>query len=86
MYRLKIRPRAEKNFAKLPKKIQTRVLESLKKLENDPFQKGMDIKKLANTKKSYRLRIGEIRVIYEMDTKIKEIFVTDIDFRRTTTY
>ncbi len=86
MYKLIIRPTAEKHFAKLPHKLQERILESLKKLENNPFQAGLDIKKLIGTQKSYRLRVGELRVIYVLYSDSKEIFVTDIDFRRTTTY
>lgn len=86
MYQLIIRPKAEKHFAKLPEKLQQKILNVLKKLENNPFQQGLDIKKLIGTNKSYRIRIGEIRAIYEIDTKTKKIFVNDIDFRRTTTY
>lgn len=86
MYQLLVRPKAEKNFAKLTQKIKLRVLQNLKKLENDPYQTGLDIKKLVGTKRSYRLRIGEIRVIYELYSQEKVISVGDIDFRRTGTY
>ncbi|EKD85488.1 MAG: hypothetical protein ACD_38C00012G0002 [uncultured bacterium] len=86
MYNLIIRPRAEKHFAKLPQKLQERVLKGLRKLESDPFQAGLDIKKLAGTQRSYRLRISEIRVIYQLDTNSHQVSVEDIDFRRTTTY
>lgn len=86
MYSLIVRPKAEKHFAKLPQKLQQKVLKGLKKLEDNPFQAGLDIKKLAGTRKSYRLRVGELRVIYQLDTSIQRISVEDIDFRRTTTY
>lgn len=86
MYSLIVRPRAEKHFAKFPQKIKEKVLKGLKKLEENPFQVGLDVKKLAGTQKSYRLRIGEIRVIYQLDTNSHRIFIEDIDFRRTTTY
>ncbi|MDO8570342.1 MAG: type II toxin-antitoxin system RelE/ParE family toxin [Candidatus Daviesbacteria bacterium] len=86
MYHLIIRPRAEKHFSRLPQKIQQKIANGLRKLESDPFQIGLDIKKLTGTQKSYRLRVGELRVIYQLDTKIKEISVEDIDFRRTNTY
>ena len=86
MYNLVVRPKAEKHFAKLPQKLKEKVLKTLKKLEANPFQDTLDIKKLIGTKKSYRLRIGEIRIIYQLDTNDKNISVEDIDFRRTTTY
>lgn len=86
MYQLIIRPGAEKHFSRLPQKLQQKIAGSLKKLQSDPFEAGLDIKKLVGSKRSYRLRVGGIRIIYEMDIRIKEIYVTDIDFRRTTTY
>lgn len=86
MYSLIVRPKAEKHFSKLPKKLQEKVLKSLKKLEDNPFQDSLDIKKLTGTKRSFRLRIGELRVIDQLDTNSKNISIEDIDFRRTTTY
>lgn len=86
MYCLLIRPRAEKNFARFPRQLQTKISSTLKKLQDDPFAKNLDVKKLVGTSKSYRLRVGEVRIIYEVDTRAKQIYVTDIDFRRTTTY
>lgn len=86
MYQITIRPKTEKHFSKLPKSLQEKVAKKLRQLEENPFQAGLDIKKLAGTEKSYRLRVREIRIIYQMNTTLKEIFVVDIDFRTTTTY
>ncbi|MBI2596513.1 type II toxin-antitoxin system RelE/ParE family toxin [Candidatus Daviesbacteria bacterium] len=86
MYRLATLPRAEKHFAKLPQKTQQKIFIALSKLANNPFNRELNIKKMVASKQSYRLRVGELRVIYEMDTKSKAIFILDIDFRRTTTY
>ncbi len=86
MYSLIIRPRAERRFARFPKKLQENVAKKLQKLHVNPFSTRLDIKKLAGTQKSFRLRVGETRIIYELDTKLKTVFVSDIDFRRTTTY
>lgn len=74
MYQIVIRPKAEKNFSKIPRKLQEKVLRSLKKLSENPFQAGLDVKKLIGTSKSYRMRVGELRIIYEMETPLKEIF------------
>jgi len=86
MYQLIIRPKAEKHFSRLPKNLREKLAKKLQQLQNNPFQQGLDIKKLAGTKESYRLRVRELRIIYQMDTGNKEISVADIDFRRTTTY
>lgn len=86
MYQITIRSKAEKHFSKLPKNLQEKIAKKLKQLEEDPFQIRLDVKKLGGTERSYRLRVGELRIIYQMDTNLKEIFVVDIDFRTTTTY
>lgn len=86
MYKITVSVKAEKNFLRLPKNLQTRIVKKLKLLEQDPFQIGLDVKKLVGTEKSYRLRVGELRIIYQMNTKLKTILVVDIDFRKTTTY
>ena len=86
MYQVTISSKAEKHFSKLPKNLQEKVAKKLKQLEENPFQARLDIKKLTGTQKSYRLRVGELRIIYQINNSSKEIFVVDIDFRRTTTY
>lgn len=86
MYQVTIRSQAEKHFSRLPKNLQEKLAKKLKQLEEDPFQAGLNIKKLSGTQKSYRLRVGELRVIYQLDSSIQKISVEDIDLRRTTTY
>jgi len=86
MYKVTISSKAEKHFSRIPKNLQERIVRKLKQLEKDPFQLGLDVKKLAGTEKSYRLRVGELRILYQMNTGLKTILVVDIDFRRTTTY
>ena len=86
MYSLTIRPKVEKRFSLFPKNLQQNVVKRLLQLQATPFQASLDIKKLTGTQRSFRLRVGEIRIIYELDTKAKTILVSDIDFRRTTFY
>ena len=66
-----------------------RTLKKLEELAINPFAPGFDIKKLANfenLEKAYRLRVGNVRIIYELEMKEKIIIVYKIDYRRTTTY
>ena len=45
-------------------------------MQDDPVPAAIfDVKKLAGTKDTYRIRIGEIRVVYEIDWDIKEVRV-----------
>lgn len=80
MYRLNFHPRTEKQLQKLTSSIQRKVVAQIEKLSVNPFGK-FDVRKLAQTKQSYRLRIGELRVIYQLDQKSKIMYVQEIDFR-----
>ncbi len=45
-------------------------------LQNDPIPAAIfDLKKLAGMKDTYRIRIGDIRVVYEVDWETKEVKV-----------
>ena len=75
-------PRAGRFFSKLPQKIKSKLILKIEKIAENPNLIGnLDIKKLATTKSSWRLRQGNIRVIYEIDWKNKSIYVWEIDFR-----
>ena len=60
------------------------VLSSLRLLEEDPFQgrPGLDIKQLAIAGGPvFRLRVSDYRVLYEVDTASKKVFVTTVFHR-----
>ena len=81
MYQLLYHPRTEKFLKKISQKELSKIILKLERLRKDPNNKNLNIKKLATTQKSYRLRLGNIRVIYELDKKNKIIYIHDIDFR-----
>jgi mRNA interferase RelE/StbE len=59
--------KAKKQFKKMPKESQTRILSALKTLEEDGLSTRIDIKKLQGYKNHYRIRIGKlIRVLFEL--------------------
>ena len=64
MYEIEIKPNAEKDLRAIDKKDAVRILEKLLSLEN-----GLsgDIKKLTNFTPEYRLRIGNYRLLLEID-------------------
>lgn len=64
----------------LDAKTRKRLKKRLNRLKEDPYQRGQDIKKLTNWgEKVYRLRIGDIRIIYRL--KGKQVEIVDIDYR-----
>jgi len=88
-YRIKLSNRAVKFIEKSNAKLQNKIKETLKNLA-DVLDKGvilsptkLNIKKLKGEWQGfYRIRIsGNIRIIFEVDKKKKEILVYGIDFR-----
>lgn len=90
MYKVFFRERTLKFLAKkLPPKTKNQILRKIESLAKNPFARNLDIKKLSffkNLEKAYRLRTGNLRIIYELDSENKKIIIYQIDYRRTTTY
>lgn len=81
MYQLLYHPRATKFIRKLSVEQKEKIVEKIKKLAVNPFALNLDVKKLINTNRSYRQRIGDIRVIFEINPENKIIYIQDIGFR-----
>ena len=59
--------KAKKQFKKLTKENQTRVLAALKTLEDEGFSSRLDLKKLQGYRSHYRIRVGRIiRIRFEL--------------------
>ena len=81
MYKINYHPQARKFIKKINLKDAERVVQKLAQLTKNPFAQEIHAKKMTASGKTYRLRIGNIRVVYELDTKSKIIYIHDIDFR-----
>lgn len=68
---------AVKNLKKFPQKDQRLILTNIEKLADDPFSKT-NVKKLVNFGISYRLRVGNYRVFFEREDRLKIIDIIDI--------
>ena len=74
-YRKVVSHQAEKFLRKQSNQIQKRVVESIHGLPMDG-----DVKKLKGSM-FYRLRVGNMRVVFEIDHLEKMIFIQTIDYR-----
>jgi mRNA interferase RelE/StbE len=63
-YRVGLKPRAEKDLQKLPKQDQQRIVKKLRLASDD--LRG-DIKRLVQFQPSYRLRVGNYRVLFDIE-------------------
>jgi mRNA interferase RelE/StbE len=78
-YSIQILRRAQKELAQLPKQEYERIKEAVQKLSQDPRPQGC--KKLIG-REGWRMRVGDYRVIYEIDDAQNNLTVLHIGHRR----
>jgi len=82
MYELIIKPRAEKEFKKLPAKLKKRFYEEFKKLSTGPFS-SPQVKRISGTKFGWRLRLGRWRILFALFSKERRIEIVDIFLKKS---
>lgn len=63
-YQVDFKPQAQKDLRRLSKTGSTRVLDALLKLQDNL---AGDVKRLTNFAPEYRLRVGDYRVLFEIE-------------------
>lgn len=79
MYQLVIDRSAQKQLGKIPPPHFNRIIKAINNLADNPRPTGC--KKLTG-RSGYRIRIGNYRVIYNIDDKILIVFVIDAGHRK----
>lgn len=79
-YNITIERQAQKELDKLQKNIFLLVVSKIRSLELEPRQTGT--KKLNTPSNDFRLRVGDYRVLYEIDDKEKIITIFRIKHRK----
>lgn len=79
-YELLIERRAEKDLKKLDANLFSVVAEKIKPLSENPHPPGS--RKLSGSQNDWRIRIGDYRVLYEIDTKSRTIKIMRVKHRR----
>lgn len=85
MYQAYFTKQAAKSFKKIPKEFQSRVKEVILKLEQNPLSSGT-IKLMNYPVAEYRKRVGDYRILFDLDDDQKILIVADIRRRTSTTY
>lgn len=80
MYKLYATKKAEKGLKKIAKRDAKKTSKEILKLKN-PFRKDLNVSKIAGYKGFFRLRIGKVRVLFEVDKKKKEVWIRRIGYR-----
>jgi len=79
-YEVKFATSAAKEFRSLPLELKRRVGAVIDGLSQDPRPPG--VRKLVGHERLYRIRVGQYRVVYEVDDEEQFIRVTRIRHRR----
>jgi len=69
-YRVDLKPRAIKDLKHLQKQDASRIADALERLQSDLTG---DVKKLTNFTPEYRLRVGQFRVLFEIENETRII-------------
>jgi mRNA interferase RelE/StbE len=79
-YNIDFKPSAEKDLRNLSRPIVSRIMDKIEKLATTPvpFQAA----KLSVTEHLYRIRVGDYRIIYEVDEKQHNVIIHYVRHRR----
>ncbi len=80
MYELQYSKTAIKKLRKIPKNLVKSIQRKLTEIAENPYENHPNAKKLVG-RRGYRLRVGDWRVIYEIDNDKIVILVLTIDTR-----
>jgi len=79
-YNIGFKSSAAKEFRNLPENIKQTIEIAIDELRQNPRPIG--VVKLQNEEDLYRIRVGDYRVVYEIDDAAKSILITRVRHRR----
>jgi mRNA interferase RelE/StbE len=81
MHRVLLRPSAQKFLRKLrDKNLAARLVAAMRGLANAPRPPGCE--KLAGAEDLYRIRVGDYRIVYQIQDEVLRVLVVKIGHRR----
>lgn len=80
MYEVYLEKSAENDLKRLTTSIFNRIIPQIKTLGENPRPSGC--RKITGSKNDWRIRIGDYRIIYEIDEKAKAVRVMRVRHRR----
>ena len=79
-YSIRFKPSIEKDLRPLTQPLVSRLLKRIDSLKNDPFPHGAS--KLSGAERLYRIRVGDYRIVYEVDTQALQVTIHYVRHRR----
>jgi mRNA interferase RelE/StbE len=79
-YQIEIKPSASKELEKLPRQMVVRIVAAVRQLADNPYPQG--VRKLTGFDRTYRIRVGDYRVLYDVYENILVIEIIRIRHRK----
>ena len=79
-YSVALKPLVEKDLRSLPRSAVARILERIRMLADNPVPRQSA--KLTEAEHLYRLRVGDYRVVYDIDHEARRVVVQYVRHRR----
>ena len=80
MYEIEIAPAAERALKKLSTNIRNRIFKAMLALKEEPRPHG--VRKLSGEDDIYRIRVGDYRIVYQIQDDVLVIVVVKVGHRR----
>ena len=79
-YKIDFKPSVEKDLRELSGPMRVRVMKRVEDLKSNPLPPQAN--KLSRSERLYRLRVGDYRIVYEVDREAEQITIHYIRHRR----
>ncbi len=79
-YRVEFSKNAKKDLKRIPNQQVAKIILAIEKLADDPLPRRS--KKLVDWENAYRIRVGDYRIIYELENSVLIVFVIQIGHRK----
>jgi mRNA interferase RelE/StbE len=79
-YKIEVKKSALKELQKLERSVVVQILRGIRALSNNP--RSQQSLKLRSSENSYRLRIGDYRIVYQIEDRTKTIIVYAVGHRK----
>jgi len=79
-FAIKFSPHATRSFRKLPRSVQVRMHGAIEQLKENPRPQGAE--KLKESENTYRIRVGDYRILYEIQDQELVVYVIETAHRR----
>jgi len=80
-YSVRTKPSVEKDLRRLGQTVQARILNRIEELGEEPLPR--QAAKLSGSERLYRVRVGDYRIIYEVDSTARVVLVHYVRHRST---